>query len=65
MESDKGIEREVIPFLLQTDKPKTSFLELKYFISESSFKTQLHIFHGGSVEDFVWFLYNLDRKSVV
>ena len=48
MEYDKGIEREVIPFLPTTKKSKTSFLEVKYSILNST----LPMFKGGCAEEF-------------
>ena len=55
METDQEIKREAIPFLPLNDKTKTSFLEVKYSNSGSSFKTQLPIFCGGSAEEFLLF----------
>ena len=63
METDQGIEMEVIPFLLPTEKSKTSFLEVKYTISESTFKTQLPIFKGGTAEEFLRFIYGFDHAK--
>ena len=63
METDQGIEKEVIPFLLPTEKSKTSYLEVKYTISESTFKTQLPIFKGGTAEEFLQFIYEFDHAK--
>ena len=63
MESDQGIEREAIPFLPPEEKPKPSFLEVKYNISNSTFKTQLPIFNGGSAEEFLRFMYEFSHAK--
>ena len=63
MESDQGIEREAIPFLPPKEKPKPSFLEVKYNISNSTFKTQLPIFTGGSAEEFLRFMYKFNHAK--
>ena len=63
METDQGIEREAIPFLPPTEKSKTSFLEVKYTISDSTFKTQLPVFKGGTAEEFVQFIYEFEHAK--
>ena len=63
METDQGIEREAILFLPPTEKLKTSFLEVKYTISESTFKTQLPIFKGGTAEEFLRFIYEFEHAK--
>ena len=63
METDQGIEQEAIPFLPPTEKSKTSFLEVKYTISESTFKTQLPIFKGGTAEEFLRFIYEFEHAT--
>jgi len=63
MEFDQGIEREAIPFLPPSEKPKTSFLKVKYTISSSTFKTQLPIFKGGSAEEFLRFMYEFNHAK--
>ena len=63
METDQGIEREAIPFLPSTEKQKNSFLEVKYTISDSTFKTQLPIFRGGSADDCLRFLYEFENSK--
>ena len=63
MESEQGIEREAIPFLPLSDKQKTYFLEVKYTISNASFKIQLPIFCGGSAKEFLQFLYEFEQAK--
>ena len=63
MESDQDIEREVIPFLPPKEKPKPSFLEVKYNIWNSTFKTQLPIFTGGLAEEFLRFMYEFNHAK--
>ena len=63
METYQGTEREAIPFLPPTDKSKTSFIEVKYIISDSTFKTQLTVFKGGSVEKFLRLIYEFEHAK--
>ncbi len=56
MDNDQGIEKEAIPFILSEEITKPSYLEVKYTISGSGFKTQLPIFKGGSAEELLRFL---------
>ena len=63
MESEQGIEKEAIPFLPLSDKQKTYFLEVKYTISNASFKIQLPIFCGGSAKEFLQFLYEFEQAK--
>ena len=65
MESDEGIEREAIPFLPPKEKPKPSLLEVKYNISNSTFKTQLPIFNRDSVEEFLRFMYKFNHAKTI
>ena len=63
IEYDQGIEREAIPFLPPREKLKTFFLEAKFSISNSTFKTQLPIFNGGSAEEFLRFMYEFNHAK--
>ena len=56
IDTDPGIEKEAISFLPQDELTKPSYIEVKYTISDSSFKTQLPIFKGGTAEEFLRFL---------
>ena len=56
MNTDHGIKKESISFILIEESQKPSYIEVKYTISGSGFKTQLPIFKGGSVEDLLRFL---------
>ena len=55
-ELDHGIEKESISFIPTEENRKPSYIEVKYTISGSGFKTQLPIFKGGSAEDLLRFL---------
>ena len=56
MDNDQGIEKEAISFIPSEEIIKPSYLEVKYTISGSGFKTQLPIFKGGSAEELLRFL---------
>ena len=56
MDTDHGIEKESISFIPTEENQKPSYIEVKYTISGSDFKTQLPIFKGGSAEDLLQFL---------
>ena len=56
MDTDHGIEKESISFIPTEESRTPSYIEVKYTISRSGFKTQLPIFKGGSVEDLLRFL---------
>ena len=60
MDPDLWEEQEVIIFLTPTYKTKTSLLEVKYTIGDSSFKTQLLIFQGNLAEEFLCSLYKFN-----
>ena len=55
-EIDTGIKKESIPFIPTYKLSNAKFLEIKFAISGSSFKTQLPIFQEGSPEEFLNFL---------
>ena len=56
MDDDHRIEKEAIPFIPSDEIKKNSYIEVKYTISCSCFKTQLPVFKGGSVEELLRFL---------
>ena len=56
MDNDHGIEKEAISFIPSDKIKKPSYLEVKYTISGSGFKTQLPVFKGGSAEELLRFL---------
>ena len=56
MDTDHSIEKESISFIPTEESQKPSYIEVKYMISGSGFKTQLPIFKGGSAEDLLRFL---------
>ena len=56
MDTDHGIEKESISFIPTEENRKPSYIEVKYTISGSGFKTQLPIFKGSSAEDLLRFL---------
>ena len=56
MDTDQGIEKEAIPFIPTEETKKPSYMEVKYTISGSEFKTQLPVFKGGSAEELLRFL---------
>ena len=56
MDNDHGIEKEAIPFIPPDDTKKPSYIEVKYTIAGSGFKTQLPVFKGGSAEELLRFL---------
>ena len=56
MDTDHSIEKEAIPFYPSGETTKSQFIEVKYMISGSSFKTQLPIFRGGTAKEFLLFL---------
>ena len=56
MDADNSIEKEVISFIPSEESNNPSFIEVKYTIAGSGFKTQLPVFKGGSAEDFLRFL---------
>ena len=56
MDNDQGIEKEAIPFIPSDEISKPSYIEVKYTISGSGFKTQLPVFKGGSAEELLRFL---------
>ena len=56
MDNDHGIEKEAIPFIPSDETKKPSYIEVKYTISGSGFKTQLPVFKGGSTEELLRFL---------
>ena len=56
MDLDQGIEKESISFIPSEEIKKPSYMEVKYTIAGSGFKTQLPIFKGGSAEEFLRFL---------
>ena len=45
-DTDQGIEKET-SFTLANVKTKSSFLHVKYTLSDTQFRTQLFIFKGG------------------
>ena len=55
-ETDTGIEREAIPFALPSTTTRSKTLEIKYVITDSTFKTQLPIFKEGTAEDLLHFI---------
>ncbi len=55
-ESDTGIEKEAIPFALPSETKQSKTLEIKYVISDSTFKTQLPIFKEGTTEELLHFI---------
>ena len=57
MNPDHGIEKEYISFIPSEEIKKLSYMEVKYTIAGSGFKTQLPIFNKeGSAEEFLRFL---------
>lgn len=56
MDTDHGIEKEAIPFHPSGETTKSQFIEVKYTISGSSFKTQSTIFCGSTNKEFLRFL---------
>ena len=63
MDNDHGIEKEAIPFIPSDDIKKPSYIEVKYIISGSGFKTQLPIFKGGSADELLQFLNEFQGKK--
>ena len=51
-----GSRRRPFPFIPSDETKKPSYIEVKYTISRSDFKTQLPIFKGGSAEELLRFL---------
>ena len=56
MDNNHGIEKEAIPVIPSDKIKKTSYIEVKYTISGSGFKTQLPVFKGGSAKELLRFL---------
>ena len=56
MDNDQGIEKEAISFIPSEEIKNPSYLEVKYTIAGSGFKTQLPIFKGGSAKELLRFL---------
>ena len=56
MDNNHGIEKEAIPFIPSDEIKKPSYIEVKYTISGSDFKTKLPVFKGGSTEELLRFL---------
>ena len=51
-----GSRRRPFPFIPSDETKKPSYIEVKYTISGSGFKTQLPVFKGGSTEELFCFL---------
>ena len=62
-DADTGIEKEIISFIPSYDKSKTKYMEIKYTLSNSTFKTQLPIFMEGSPEELLHFLYEFNQAK--
>ena len=56
MDNDHGIKKEAISFIPSDKITKPSYIEVKYTISGSGFKTQLPVFKGGPAEELLCFL---------
>ena len=63
MDTNPGIEKESISFLPSDKITKPPYIEVKYTISGSTFKIQLPIFKGDTVEEFLHFLNEFNKTK--
>ena len=61
--ADTGIEKKAISFTPSYNKGKTKYMEIKYTMSNSTFKTQLPIFMEGPPEELLHFLHEFNRAK--
>ena len=64
MDNDHGIEKEAITFIPSDEIKKSSYIEVKYTMSGSGFKTQLPAFKGRSAKEVLRFLNEFQGAKV-
>lgn len=58
-----GIKKEAVPFIPSYDTRQTKYVEIKYTLSGSSFKTQLPIFMEGAPEQLLHFIHEFNQAK--
>ena len=60
-EANTGIEKETISFNPTHNQSQGKILEIKYTITDSTFKTQLPVFQEGTTDELLHFLYEFNQ----